>query len=70
MAKNHAPENFWKVEDTYELVGVELFRKLCNGYAGQGESERTNKNVKKFRTTDRNRQIQDVTKTFMGLDSI
>ena len=68
--ENDSPENFWKVAVTYELVGVELFRELCNGYAGQGESERMNKNVKKFRTTDRNRQSHDVTKTFMELDSI
>jgi hypothetical protein len=50
--------------------GSELFRKLCNGYAGQGESERMNKQVKKFRTTVRNRQAHVVTIANMELDTV
>ena len=34
----------------------ELFRKLANGYCGQGASERLNKLVKKARNKLRNRQ--------------
>ena len=53
-----------------EPVGCEVFRKLVNGYSGQGESERMNKQVKKFRTTTRNRQSHLVTSAYMELDSI
>lgn len=70
LANNDTAENFWKIAAVIRPEGAELFRKLCNGYAGQGESERMNKNVKKFRTTDRNRQSHDVMKSFMELDSI
>jgi hypothetical protein len=41
-----------------------------NGYGGQGESERMNKQIKKFRTTTRNRQSHAVTSAYMELDSI
>ena len=62
-------ETFWKTFAIMQPVGSELFRKLCNGYAGQGESERMNKQVKKFRTTLRNRQSHEVTSAYMELDT-
>ena len=54
---------------TDDLVGIELFRKLVNRYSGQGESEGTNKQVKKFRTKTRNKQSHAVTSAFMELDT-
>ena len=65
------PDAFYSMMSalTDDLVGVELFRKLVNGYSGQGESERMNKQVKKFRTTTRNRQSHAVTSAYMELDT-
>ena len=70
MAANDSADNFWKVSTLVVSEGSELFRKLVNGYAGQGESERMNKMVKKFRTTLRNRQTHAVTSSYMELDMI
>ncbi len=41
------------------------FKKLLNGYAGQGESERLNKQVKSIRSTERNRQCHEVTEAYL-----
>ena len=69
-ASTRSPDEFWKeVSRRSPSPGSELFRKLCNGFAGQGESDRMNKTVTKIRTTNRNRQNHDVTKAFMQLDS-
>ena len=46
-----------------------LFRKLINGYAGQGASERLNKLVKKIRNKLRNRQSHQTTVAWLKLDS-
>ena len=70
MAVNDSADKFWKVSTLFATEGSELFRKLVNGYAGQGESERMNKMVKKFRTTNRNRQSHAVTSSYMELDMI
>ena len=70
IALNETSDNFWKLAAHLHPVGSELFRKLCNGYAGQGESERMNKQVKKFRTTVRNKQTHPVTSAYMELDTI
>ena len=70
-AKTLPPDDFFKVACAVsdDLVGLELFRKLANGYSGQGESERMNKQVKKFRTTTRNKQTHAVTSAYMELDT-
>lgn len=69
-ALSDTAETFWKTTAIMQPVGAELSRKLCNGYAGQGESERMNKQVKKFRTTVRNRQSHEVTSAYMELDTL
>lgn len=46
-----------------------FFRKLCNCFAGQGESERLNKLVKRFRTNVRNRQSHAMTQAWLELES-
>ena len=58
-AKNRIVDDFWSISCAFDPIGCELFRKLVNGYSGQGESERMNKQVKKFRTTTRNRQTHE-----------
>lgn len=68
--RNNTADDFWSLAVMVEPVGCEVFRKLVNGYSGQGESERMNKQVKKFRTTTRNRQSHLVTSAYMELDSI
>ena len=70
MAQKDSADNFWKVSKLAFTEGSELFKKLVNGYAGQGESERMNKMVKKFRSTERNRQTHIVTSSYMELDII
>jgi hypothetical protein len=70
LAKKDTSDSFWKIAGHIQPKGSELFRKLCNGYAGQGESERMNKQVKKFRTTLRNRQAHVVTIAYMELDTV
>ena len=70
MAANDSADNFWKVSTLVVSEGSELFRNLVNGNAGQGEYERMNKMVKKFRTTLRNRQTHVVTSSYMELDMI
>jgi hypothetical protein len=67
-AKNRSADDFWAITSAVDPTGCELFRKLVNGYSGQGESERMNKQVKKFRTTSRNRQTHAVTSAYMELD--
>lgn len=69
-ALDDTAETFWKTTAIMQPVGSELFRKLCNGYAGQGESERMNKQVKKFRTTVRDRLSHEVTSAYMELDTL
>ena len=70
-ASNSSPNDFWKVASNVseDDTGIDLFRKLVNGYSGQGESERMNKQVKKFRTTNRNRQTHSITSAYMELDT-
>ena len=70
-ALDSSPDDFYKVACSVsdDLVGLELFRKLINGYSGQGESERMNKQVKKHRTTIRNPQQHDCTAALMELET-
>ena len=70
-ASNSSTDDFWKVASNVseDDTGIDLFRKLVNGYSGQGESERMNKQVKKFRTTNRNRQTYATTSAYMELDT-
>ena len=70
LAENGTADEFWSRASLADKVGSELFRKLVNGYCGQGESERMNKQVKKHRTTVRNRQSHVVTASYMELDTI
>jgi hypothetical protein len=69
IAKDGTADEFWARASLSDRVGSELFRKLVNGYCGQGESERMNKQVKKHRTTVRNRQSHEVTASLMELDT-
>jgi hypothetical protein len=69
MAEDGTADGFWARASLSDKVGSELFRKLVNGYCGQGESERVNKQVKKHRTTVRNRQSHEVTASLMELDA-
>ena len=57
IARTGTADEFWVRAPLADKTGTELFRKLVNGYCGQGESERMNKQVKEHRTTVRNRQI-------------
>ena len=70
-AKTLPPDDFFKVACAVseDIIGLELFHKFVNGYSGQGESERMNKQVKKFRTTTRNKQTHAVTSAYMELDT-
>ena len=68
IAKTGTADEFWARASLADRAGPEQFRKLVNGYCGQGESERMNKQVKKHLTTVRNRQSHQVTATFMELD--
>lgn len=71
-AKDGTGEDFWRLASTccMDEIGCELFRKLINNFAGQGESERWNKNTKKHRTITRNRQSHEITEGYMQLDSM
>ena len=69
MARNGTADELWARASLADKIGSELFRKLVNGYCGQWESERMNKQVKKHRTTVRNRQSDEVTAAFMELDT-
>jgi hypothetical protein len=63
-------DKFWKLASNhYPPNSTELFRKLCNGYCGQGASERLNKLVKKVRNKLRNRQSHVTTQAHCLLDS-
>ena len=58
-----------QVRETVEKTS-ELFRKLLNGYCGQGAFERLNKLVKKTRNKLRNRQQRETTQAYLvRLDS-
>ena len=70
MAVNDSADNFKKVSTLAVTEGSKLFRKLVNGYAGQGESERMDKMIKKFRTTVRNRQTHIATSSYMELNML
>ena len=73
IAATRSPDAFWSAvvfELPTGIAGPLLFRKLVNGYAGQGESERMNKAVKKHRNTNRNRQQHEVTAAYLEIDSI
>ena len=65
------PDDFYIIACSLsdEVVGLELYRRLINGYSGQGESERMNKQVKKHRTTFRNQQHHASTSALMELES-
>lgn len=60
-------DEFWRQAQSYKLPGAELFRKLVNGFAGQGEAERMNKSVKHTRTIKRNRQSHVITSALVEL---
>jgi hypothetical protein len=64
--KSYLAEEFWSQAqyntDDYQSCG--LFRKLCNGFSGQGEAERMNKTVKNIRTAERNKQSHLVTAAY------
>ena len=67
-ARKQGINNFWIIAESYEgSIGPELFGKLLNGYAGQGESERLNKDVKNIRTTERNMQSHEVTTAYLTI---
>ena len=70
-ADTSTPDDFYIIACSLsdEVVGLELYRKLINGYSGQGESERMNKQVKKHRTTVRNQQHHAATSALMELES-
>ena len=70
LANNYDAENFWKITALHRAEGSDLFRKLVDGYAGQGESERMNKHVKKFSYGERVRQTHAVTSGMMEADTI
>lgn len=70
IALNDSSDSFWKLAAHLQSERSELFQKLCNGYSEQGESERMNKQVKKFRTTVRNRQTHQVISAKMELDTV
>ena len=69
-AENKSSDDFWCMCYGIEPVGCELFRLLVNDFCGQGESERMNKHVKKFRNVTRNRQEHATTAAYMELDTI
>ena len=47
---------------------ISFFIRLVTAHGGQGGAERQNKQVKKFRTTTRNRQTHKVTAAYMEID--
>ena len=59
--RTHGPDKFWESAGIFHPVGAELFRKLTNGFAGQGVSQRLNKAIKRVRSINRNRQLHDET---------
>ncbi|KAJ1431626.1 hypothetical protein B484DRAFT_448294 [Ochromonadaceae sp. CCMP2298] len=54
--EDDAPDRFWTLASSYAPALAEVARKFCNGYAGQGSSERCNKDMANMRTKARNRQ--------------
>ena len=69
-AANKGIDYFWQIASTMRGEKTcELFRKLANGYCGQGASERLNKLVKKTRNKLRNRQQHETTQAYLRLDS-
>ena len=48
---------------------IGFFIRLVTAHGGQGGAERQNKQVKKFRTTTRNRQTHKVTEAYMEIDT-
>ena len=70
VAAARGADHFWHVAGSRRgEKACELFRKLCNGYCGQGAAERMNKLVKKIRNKLRNRQTHDVTQAWLFLAS-
>lgn len=69
-AENKSSDHFWCMCYGIESVGCEVFRLVINRFCGQGESERMNKHVKKFRSVTRNRQEHATTGAYMELDTI
>ena len=58
-----------QVRETVEKT-CELFRKIANGYCGQGASERLKNTVEKTRNKLRNRQQRETTQAYLvRLDS-
>ena len=63
-------DRFWQMAGIHRVDGsCEFFRKMVNGFCGQGESERMNKKVKKIRNKLRNRQSHEITSAQLILDS-
>ena len=63
-------DNFWSIAFLHlDSPVCVFFRKLINGFCGQGESERLNKLVKSVRTKVRNRQAHKTTQAFLKLSS-
>jgi hypothetical protein len=69
LAEKGNPEGYWKHACLKRPVGSQLFRKLVNGFPGQGAIERENKEIKQHRTTIRNRQTHKVTNSYLELNS-
>ena len=65
--RQFGPDAFWESAAVFHPIGSELFRKLTNGFAGQGESERLNKAVGRVRSINRNRQHHEVTCAWVEL---
>ena len=55
-------------DDQYQPA-IGFFIRLVTAHSGQGGAERQNKQVKKFRTTTRNRQTHKVTAAYMEIDT-
>ena len=71
--KTGGAETFWEnvaifAGDQYKPA-IAFFIRLVTAHGGQGGAERQNKQVKKFRTTTRNRQTHKVTAAYMEIDT-
>ena len=73
VGKTGGAETFWEIVaifagDQYKPA-IAFFIRLVTAHGGQGGAERQNKQVKKFRTTTRNRQTHKVTAAYMEIDT-
>jgi hypothetical protein len=67
-AREKGSQNFWTIAGTYVgNVGPELFVKLLNEFAGQGASERLNKEVKNIRSIKRNQLSHSATQALLNV---